>query len=285
MHARDLAQLAARLVLESTDPPTAADTTVELAKQYWTASKCRLESWQRALRIFAADLQADDPWHNPWPATEVVIQEILISEILTRVWTAVLIHRDASTSSNELSGVAHSVFISHMEVSNQALRLLMAQDDNRLAAVQTLNTQRRRWERWTDLLLGCLPEDEIARRFAHNRDRMLDFARDRRHQSPAARHQADQLLLASLTAELRKSSQRLSANPELNRQIAAGVMAFLPAEQFDSTGLPKPEHQIRMEQTLAETDGFIREFQRHYLPEPLDAAPGRGVFSPPDPGR
>ena len=262
MHARNLVELAARLVLESINPPTSSETTVELAKQYWTASKCRLESWQRALRIFAEDLKENDPWHDPWPATEVVVQEILISELLTRVWSAVLVQCDQTTQANELTGVAQSVFISHMEISSQALRLLMAQSDARQAAVQKLNLQRRRIERWTDLLLAYLSDEKISSRFAHDRERMLEFAAERRQQTPEAQRQANQILLASLSADLKKNTGRLSANPELNRQIAAGVMAFLPAEQFDSIGLPKSTSQLWIEQTLDETDIYLQEFRR-----------------------
>ncbi len=276
MHARHLAELAARLALESSAGPISKETTAELAKQYWTSSKCRLESWQRALRIFADDLQTDDPWHDPWPATEVVIQEILISELLTRIWSAVLVQRDQSTQSSELTGLAQSVFISHMEVSNQALRLLMAQRQDRQAAVQQLNVHRRRLERWTDLLLGCLPDEKVASRFAHDRARMLDFAVDHRQQSSDSQCQANQLLLTSLSTELKKFSNRFSANPELNRQIAAGVMAFLPAENFDSIGLPKPASQILIEQTLDETDVYMKEFRRLYeSAQPLDSTDDR----------
>jgi hypothetical protein len=262
MHARILVELAARLVLESSDPPGTTETSVELAKQYWTASKCRLESWQRALRIFKDDLKESDPWHDPWPATEVVVQEILLSELLTRVWSAVLIQRDRSAHSNELTGVAQSVFISHMEVSSQAIRLLLAQAAARERAVERLNALRRRIERWTDLLLGCLPDPDVSARFAHDRQRMKEFFADRRQQSWDALRQANQILLASLIADLKKNTNRLSANPELNRQIAAGVMTLLPAERFDSIGLPKSPSQLWIEQTLDESDIYLEEFRR-----------------------
>jgi hypothetical protein len=264
MHARLLVELAARLALESVNPANRGENNFEFVKQYWTASKCRLESWQRALKIFSDDLQVDDPWHDPWPATEVVVQEILISELLTRVWSAVLIQCDQTSQNGELTGAAQSVFISHMEASNQAMRLLVAQPLHRQAAVERLDVQRRRIERWTDLLLGCLPNSSIAERFAHDRNRMLDFAADRRLQSANELRQSNRILLASLNAELKSHSNRFAANPELNRQIAAGVMAFLSHDQFDSIGLPKSPNQIWIEQSLDETDAYVKEFRRLY---------------------
>lgn len=262
MHARNLVELTARLVMESADPPTTQETTVELAKQYWTASKCRLESWQRALRIFFEDLQEDDPWHDSWPATEVVVQEILVSELLTRVWSAVLLRRDHATRSQELTAVAQSVFISHLELSSQALRLLMAQPESRHNAVQRLNALRKRIESWTDLILAFLPDEQLAARFAHQPARMHEFAADHRMHSPEESQRANQILFASLSSDLKKNTTRYAANPELNRQIAAGVLAFLPSEQFDSIGLPKSASQFWIEKTLDESDAYVEEFRR-----------------------
>lgn len=276
MHARNLVELAARLVLESADPPGPVETTFELAKQYWTASKCRLESWQRSLKVFFDDLRESDPWHNPWPATEAVVEEILVSELLTRVWSAVLLRRDQAMQVHEFSAVAQSVFVSHLEISSRALRLLLAQPESRQADVEKINALRRRIESWTDLILAQLPEEAIAQRFAHRPDRLLEFAADRRMRSPDENLRSNQILIASLNSDLQKNTARWSANPELNRQIAAGVMAFLPAMQFDSIGLPKTPSQYRIEKTLDESDAYLEEFrQLCEKPESLTKGPSR----------
>jgi hypothetical protein len=266
MHSRHLAELAAHLVLQSADPPRCGEPTVELIKQYWAASKCRLEAWQRALRMFGRDLVAADPWHDPWPAIEVVLQEILISELATRVWSAVLLQRDRSARVHELSGPAQGIYIAHLETANQALLLLSSVDASHQQGAERVDGLRRRLERWTDLLLGCLPDELAAIRFAHQRQRMLDFVADRRRQSADERTSAGAVWLAALSADLMNNTSRFAANPALNRQIAAGMLAFLSPDRFDSIGLPKPVCQIWIEQTLDETDSFLQQFERLFEP-------------------
>ena len=92
MHARQMAEVAGWLSACS-ESVSGGVTPLDPHRgmRYWTAAKCRLERWQTALKVFESDMQYQDPRHNPWPAIEVVVQEILVSDLLTRVWTAVLV--------------------------------------------------------------------------------------------------------------------------------------------------------------------------------------------------
>ena len=109
MHSKDLGPIAAWAAFNSSSLVHGGDSqTVFAANKYWTASKCRLQRWMAALRLFENDLQSNPPRHNPWPAIEIVLEEVLLAEILTRVWAAIMVTHDKLHNTDELSGVAHS---------------------------------------------------------------------------------------------------------------------------------------------------------------------------------
>ena len=60
--------------------------------RYWAASKIRLQRWITTLKMFENDVRNPEQNHDPWPALEIVVQEILYSELLTRVWSATVLN-------------------------------------------------------------------------------------------------------------------------------------------------------------------------------------------------
>jgi hypothetical protein len=255
-----MVEIAARIVLNSDEAGTATDSHgVDQVKKYWAASQCRLESWRRAFKLLAGDAQNPHPCHNAWPATQAVVEEVLVSEVLTRLWSAVLAAHDKARAATEFTGIANSVFVSHLDASNQALRLLVEQPAGVETNVDALNRFRHRLERWTDLLLASISDTRMAARFCFDRHRLLDFATDRLEQSIESRRYANHLLLASLSADLAENTGKYPANPELNRQIASGVLEFLNAERFDSVGLLKSSYVVRLEKDRDDLEQLVAQ--------------------------
>ena len=228
------------------------------AMRYWAASKCRLQRWQAALKVFEDDFAEPCEMHDPWHAIEVVLQEILISELLTRVWTVVLIQHDRTINHHDMQSIAHSVFIGHLEARNRAMRLLMHNRPSNQRAYDRLEELRRRMERWTDLLLSRISDLEMAIQFGFDEHRVRDFAADRHLEDHKRRQHTEHLLLASLSSGLRRDVMNYSANPDLNREIAAGVLSCIPADRFDSTGLPKSIMLMQMEQVQTDTHEMVQ---------------------------
>lgn len=259
MHAKQLAEIGGWLSICSTlftrggEPAESRD-----AMRYWAASKCRLQRWQAALKVFEDDLANPCEMHDPWHAIEVVIQEILISEMLTRVWTVLLIQHDRYFDHDEMQSIGHSVFIGHLEARNRAMRFLMHNRGANDKAYDRLEELRRRMERWTDLLLSRVSDLKLAKQFGFDEQRILDFAADRHLEDDARRSQMESLLLASLTASLHRGVSHWSANPDLNREIAAGILACIPSDRFDSEGLPKTMMLMQMEQTQHDTNDLVQ---------------------------
>jgi len=225
--------------------------------QYWTASKCRLERWKWTLYEFrrrqaeqsAAPQKASskaDGFEQLGPSASIpptshkpgatslflaALEEILLSEVFSRVWTALLEAHDQRRSCSEAGPIARSVLLDHFEVRRRLLNLLLQVDTERSTEQRHLNQLRTLAERWTDLLLGALADLVQPTEFAFDPARVRDFAGDFSLQSPPhVRQQAWKLTLASLRSAFAVGLQPVSANPDLNQTIAQAVVECLPRD-------------------------------------------------------
>ena len=86
MHASQLAEIGSWVAIHSSNLIYGQqDQPMLVASNYWTSSKIRLQRWVTALKMFEQDIQHPQHGHDPWPALEIVVHEILVSELLTRV--------------------------------------------------------------------------------------------------------------------------------------------------------------------------------------------------------
>ena len=227
---------------------------------YWTSSKVRIQHWLTALKMFEQDFESGDEY-NSWSAAEIVIQEIFISEVLTRVWSALVLIHDKHHQTDELHGLAHSVFLGHSEAKNRALRMLIQAEQVDSERFERMNRLRRRLERWTDLLLGNLPHAEIAAMFAYHPKRVRDYCQEKKTIELAEQHVRKKVLLASFAADLLRDTNRYSANPDLNQDVITGILACYPADRFDASGLPKSVKQLWFEKAHNDTQLLIDHIQ------------------------
>ena len=72
-----------------------------VASSYWMASKNRTQRWITAIKMFEKDIQQPQLNHDPWAALEIVIQEVIQTELLTRVWSAAVLSHDWYRRSDE----------------------------------------------------------------------------------------------------------------------------------------------------------------------------------------
>src|SRR6266568_9438752 len=156
MHARELAELAALVAVHSPVIVHGAGRVPHsVCEQYWVASKCRLDRWGRLLRkLTDAAGQPQLPATLAWPRVRPVLEEILATELLTRMWTATACAYDAARSDQDLEPVARSVFTGHLDARRRLLTLLADGQVIRRPESVELDHLRRRVERWTDMLLA-----------------------------------------------------------------------------------------------------------------------------------
>ncbi len=258
MHASQLAQIGSWIAVHAPTLIFGNSGPEELVSvDYWTTSKCRIQRWNAAMDVFEQDLWEGEASHDPWPAISTVVEEILVSEFLTRIWSAAVMAHDTYQESDELYGLAHSIHISHMEARNRAMRMLLGSQALNEKEFDRLNLLRRKVERWTDLFLARVTDISISGLFAFDSQRVEDFHDEIEEMSPVDHSRRNQMLMASFTAELSGFQSQWAANPELNRKISSSLLACFPSDRFDSLGLPKSFGMVLLEKTQHDTQLLV----------------------------
>jgi hypothetical protein len=261
MHARELVELAA--IVSAQGPvlirgvQKLSDTGME---EYWTASKIRIERWSHTIRTFTSKA-GDAQWHiQHWPEVRGALEEIIIGEVLTRVWTAVVCAHDRQHGAADAEPIARNVLESHAEVRHRVLTLLVRGQGIEPDAAMKLNHLRRSSERWTDLLIGYLAGIHNSCDFAFDPNRAKDFSQDLHYQCRhAGGRQAWPLILASLRAAFQIGLSPHSANADINARIASSILSCFQPELFDSTGLFCSMWLMRLINAATDAQGMIDE--------------------------
>lgn len=280
MHAVQLADLAAILALHGPSLLFRRELISEEALQaYWNASRSRSESWKRRLGEYqqrergggSTELQA---W---WKEHDALLEEILLSEPLTRIYAALAASLDCNRDDEPISPITHSVFLHHLEARNRVLQLMIYGRGSSVEAAVRLNRLRTAVERWCDALLGRLgsnPEpshplpqnsqqQEPAQpwqRYAIDPARARGFA-DEARQLPegTARDTAGWLLTAAMRETLSRRSQSQAASPEANQQVSDAVLMCLRPDLFDSVGVLKSLWLHRLQRGAEQADRVLGE--------------------------
>lgn len=262
MHARDLAELAALVAIHSPliiqgqgqIPPGASE-------EYWAASKCRLDRWTRVLRqLIAAASEPRLPATLAWPRVRPVLEEIIASELLTRLWAATAAAHDAVRGDDALNPAARNILAGHMDVRRRLLTLLADGRAIELPNAVQLNHLRRRVERWTDMLLAHVAQFVRVEEFAFEPERARDFAGDLDRDSAwSERRLTAKLTLASIRASFAEALVERPSSSDLNRRIGAAILSAFREEITDSMGLVKSLWLERISQTASDTEGMIKE--------------------------
>jgi hypothetical protein len=247
---------------------------MELIEGYWTASRCRLDRWSHALKSLSTPKAASGllSLARKKPARLPLIEEILVSEVLTRVWTAVAAAHDEHRRRSELAPVCRSIFIGHLEARNRALQLLVNHNYTGLQEAVALNRLRRRCERWTDLLLSRVAGLVDIKDLAFDAERIADFQDELGVGSTANGSKlAWQIVLGSIRASFAGGLSKESPCADLNAKIASSILACLSRDLFDATGQLKSPWIHRLERVSEDTQGMIDKLiqeEPDYSPAP-----------------
>lgn len=269
MHSKELLELAAVVAsrsanfLQSFDalPTTGLD-------RYWTASKCRFDRWASAMKQYQTATRVQQPRDQlgeSWASLRPTIEEILTSEVLTRVWAALLCEHDTVRGANEAAPVARSVFVGHLEARHRSLNIFLYGRGVPHDELIALNRIRRQCERWTEVLLGFVATYACS---------ASEFAFDRKAFEQAQRSSDDPVLQEGLTASLRASFHGRvlgdTGNNDLNEQIASGVLCCLNANLFLGSGVATSPWLRRLYESTDEATGWIQSLLDSELGTDID---------------
>jgi len=233
MNASDSAELAAHLALYSPQLVRKSTLISDFAlAEYWEASRDRQSAWWRAVSEWRRGIVSAQDAIDAWPAIKPVIEEMLVSELLTRVWSAIADVHDHTHREPVNQPIARNILIAHVDVRNRIWSMLLNDFSLPTDLLKVVALQRRRIERWTDLLLAHLPNPDVVASWAIDAGRMGDFRDDlvdERRAVPGS--VAGELLIGSLQAALLTGPQDAEgeggANAELNARIAAALSSAL----------------------------------------------------------
>jgi hypothetical protein len=272
MHVRDLADLAALVSVHGQQLVSASPRVVDQAlESYWAASRFRLDRWCGTLRNFSDKLnrQSAVAWS---PEVTQVAEEVFVSEILTRSFAAILCAHDHEHNRAESDPIGRNIVSGHRDASRRVADLLTSPANISLRHTESLGELRGRCQRWTDLLLAYLSRNAKVMDFAFDAGRVQEFAVDasRHINSAATNGAATTMLSAGMQSTLELLSAGETPNADLNRQIAAAVLACFGPEFFDSHGLLRSVWLDRLQTVPDETLALIHEW---WQPAPADLPP------------
>jgi hypothetical protein len=271
MHCRELVELAAIVATEEAERLNRGCSFDAAIEQYWSASKARLDNWSKACRGYLRlqisappAVAADGLFIMAWQEARPIIEEILVAEILTRIWTAAVSlgndRRDCSWQP-----IVRSVFTGHLTARNRALNVLVYGRGFSAREASELNALRRRCERWTDLLLSYLVDARSAApsriyEFAFEPDRTHEFAKDLADdKEDRSKPLPAEMLQASLRAAFAKGLEHDSPQARLNQQIANSIIACFSSAQRAESSRGPASWLDRISRVTADTQAMIED--------------------------
>lgn len=242
MHARQLLAVASSLaevgqVLNRSHIHTAGDA----AHAYWLANRFRCDAWHQRISQHRTAIErcGTSRRRRLWDEILPTLEEILISEPLSRVTAYLSALLEIRLADGDWSALAHSVLASHIEARLRCLNLMVFGYGFPVEQAVRLNRLRRLMETTNDSLIGSLPS--LPQLDGYGFDLPLIY----RQQSGLSRSWESegidrirlQCFVASALRSISMDHGKQSANPRLNANIAESAMGLLPPELFDSFGL------------------------------------------------
>lgn len=267
MHVLQLAELAA--VLSHHGPVLLyAHTSVppEAINGYWTASRLRLDLWNQALARFHSAKSSGNHYRMRcwWQDHIGVIEEILTSELLTRVVAAIADGSDRAGNRDEFSPIAQAIHLSHLESRNRVQSAILDRRGCSVRDAVRLNQLRCMVEHWIDVLVGHLAGfDPELMRYGVDADRVRCYANEATEMAMTPeRETLAWLTRASMIDGLRRKLAKNASLPQANRDVADSTLLILRPDLFDSVGTLKSLWMHRIENDSSRTDQMIMDYLR-----------------------
>ena len=251
------------------------DLSQEGMREYWSASVSRLKSWCRSLERHATRIKRlrGQQARRIWESTKPVMEEILVSEMLVRVWSTAVCDFEKLRTVGDATLAVRKILAGHLQVRHRALCLMVHGQGLKIEDAVNLNRLRRQNEYWTDFLLGNMAGSSSAEEFSFSRGRLREFVQleSRRPYLGLGQH----CLLASMRTSYQCGLAPSSPCGELNSAITAAILSCFPADLFDSTGRLKSFRMAGLARPAGDRHGHLEQLlptcKRHSTSTPLSS--------------
>lgn len=228
---------------------------------FWLTCRYRHDAWSGRLAAHRSAIQRpgvsfrSQQWHEIVP----IIQEILITEPLTRCVAYYATVLEELEIEGDFSALAHSALAAHVEARHRCLHLIVFGTGLPSELAARFNRLRRTCEAFTDQLLAAMRPVKNIDVFSFD---SLDTSTARSKLLPSTAldscHRLHSLSLSHWFVQ--RSALELDyrkASPVQNEQIAKTVIGLFPQRMFDSFGVPLTQRAAMLRSTCDDSCGKI----------------------------
>ena len=208
-----------------------------LLGDYYIQSRNRFNRWMRDLNDLENGVTIRDPLHmfglSPrFPPIQSITEQILINDLLNRVWTVILVACDVHRRENRIQPLAHNVYQSQMTVRHKALSVCMGNSSMKPEQLVHIEKLRAASERWADLLNCSLMATYDLWDYAFDSTRAREFFNDRfrNERLSADNSQVWSLILAGLRHSFPDNDGLAAPLHDDDRMITRSVIDCVPGD-------------------------------------------------------
>ncbi len=171
---------------------------------YYILSRNRFNRWMRELHDLefgTVRLTESARRCSVSPQSELrgLAEQVMINDMLARIWTVLLVARDLAHDRDRVRPVAHNVFLGHLAIRHKCLSCCLTDPHLTASDANAVDRLRASTERWTDMLCCQMMDEFDLWQYAYDRERARDFLQDRREHGIAGEAgQAWVLILAGM---------------------------------------------------------------------------------------
>jgi hypothetical protein len=243
---------------------------VEAVNEYWVRNRVRFDGWNAMLTRYRTQTLSMSVAKRvrAWERLQGLIEEILLAEPLSRVCVAMSAELETRRIDCDAHAILHSVYISHCEVRNRCLKIILEGIDRGMKEADQLNRLRHYLEHWTDMLLGYFTETNPSLRpssrnaYAFSVSRVDEFSDD--FSQPTLGNQSQMvwsLQLAGCRHWLDQHCVRTPASPRMNQQVCEAAMGMIQTGAFDSLGCLRSRLIQSIEYGIDHADATVASLQ------------------------
>lgn len=181
MNFRLLRQFAALVSAHSESVVDASEPVSNSALwNYFDQTRKHVGRWSSFLEKSSAEVHglSETMRKQTWHQAEPVLAEVFALEMLSRVWSTVLIASDVRRGASHAAPVAHSAMSGQRHLRHLCLGFMVNYSHGTEPRVAHVDRFRQRIERWTDVLIGHMAARYAVVDFAFDHKRALEFGHD-----------------------------------------------------------------------------------------------------------